>query len=96
MAKAGCQQMTDAEVRRCGAGQTQPQPGTYKEHIVKWYETIEDIAEMYGLTVEDILTFNNLESRKLYRRQVLLIPMKGSETAVVTDGPENAEEEDST
>ena len=82
------------------APQVQPQPGTYKEHIVKWYETIEDIADMYGISVEELMQFNNLESRKLYRRQVLLIPIKegSGTTTVVSDGQEGEpeEEEDTT
>ena len=67
-----------------GNASQQPQPGTYREHLVKWYETIEDIADMYGITVEEIMEFNHLESRKLYRRQVLLIPLEKGQTAPVS------------
>ena len=46
----------------------------YKKHTVKWYESIEDIATKYKVSVEAIMDLNRLESKKLTRRQVLYIP----------------------
>ena len=34
----------------------------YVTHTVKWYEDIEDIAEQYSVSVEDIVNFNGLKS----------------------------------
>ncbi len=56
-----------------------PEEGTYKEHLVKWYETIDDIAAMYGLSTEALMEFNHLDSPKLNRRQVLYIPLTEEE-----------------
>lgn len=46
-----------------------------KRHSVKWYEEIEDIAARYNVSKEDIMEYNNLESPRLTKRQVLLIPV---------------------
>ena len=67
-----------------------PEKGTYKEHLVKWYETIEDIAAMYGITVPALMEFNHLQSKKLSRRQILYIPLSPEELAAAE---ENIEEE---
>ena len=56
----------------------------YQKHTVKWYEDITDISARYGVTVEEIMALNNLESSKLSPRQTLLIPhnkMQPSEVA---------------
>ena len=85
----------DNEPSGNGSSQGQPQPGTYKEHIVKWYETIQDIADMYGITVKEIMEFNHLDTDKLYRRQVLLIPLKeGEEAPVIDNGGKEENPED--
>ena len=65
-----------------------PEKGTYKEHLVKWYETIDDIAAMYGLTVEALMEFNHMDSAKLNRRQVIYIPLSPEEIAAAQDAPE--------
>ena len=75
------------------AGAYVPEKGTYKEHLVKWYETIDDIADMYGLTVQALMEFNHLESKKLTRRQVLYIPLSPEEIASVAE--DLPEEDDS-
>ena len=69
-----------------------PEKGTYKEHLVKWYETIDDIAALYGITVQALMEFNHLESKKLSRRQVLLIPLSPEEIAAAEENPEEEEE----
>ena len=45
------------------------------EHRVKWYESVSSIARKYGVTVEDILKYNNLESGDVRSNMILLIPM---------------------
>lgn len=51
-----------------------------KIHVRKWYEDLEMIAEIYGVSVESIMTANKLKGKKLSNRQRLVIPAK--ETAV--------------
>ena len=46
-------------------------------HVAKWYEDLDVISEMYGVSVEDIMTANNLTGRKLGKRQKLIIPYPG-------------------
>lgn len=50
----------------------------YMVHIVKWYEDIRSIAKKYGLTPEDIMRFNHLDSSTLEWKQALKIPMDAS------------------
>ena len=45
-----------------------------KVHTVQWFEDLDVIAEKYGVSVEALMKFNNLKSRKLSRRQKLQIP----------------------
>jgi len=52
----------------------------FKEHTVMWYEDIEDIAEEYGVTVQEIMAANGMKSKKVTKRQVLRIPVKGTYT----------------
>ena len=37
-----------------------PQAQEYKEHTVRWYEDIDDIARRYGISAQEILDFNGL------------------------------------
>ena len=80
---------------------TDPQAPSYTEHVVRWYEDIDDIAKRYGVSVKDIMELNGLKNRKLTTRQVLKIPVRGlaaatpaeeSETAV-EDLPQEAEQQ---
>ena len=50
----------------------------YRVHIVKWYEDIRSIAKKYGLTPEDIMRYNHLESSALEWKQQLKIPVDPS------------------
>ncbi|MCQ2184344.1 MAG: LysM peptidoglycan-binding domain-containing protein [Bacteroidales bacterium] len=43
-------------------------------HTVKWFESFEDIADKYEVTVEDIMKANGLTSRKITTHQKLIIP----------------------
>lgn len=55
------------------------------EHRVKWYESVSSIARKYGVTVEDILKYNNLESRDVRSNMILLIPMGSLDRVVEPD-----------
>lgn len=50
-------------------------------HIAKWYEDLDVISEQYGVSVEEIMTANNLKGRKLTKRQKLIIPFPGETEA---------------
>ena len=52
-----------------------------KKHTAKWYETIDDIAEKYGVTAEEIMKLNGLEPGADITRMKLLIPNPNIETA---------------
>lgn len=43
-------------------------------HVRKWTEDLDVIAEKYGVTVEALMKANDLKTRKLKRRQKLIIP----------------------
>ena len=60
------------------APSAQEPQGEYKEHTVRWYEDIEDIARRYNISAQEILDYNHLKSRKLTTRQVLRIPLNGA------------------
>lgn len=62
--------------------------GSYTEHVVKWYEDIEDIARRYDVTVKEIMELNGLKNKKLSTRQTLRIPVKA--VAVEEAAPEEA------
>ena len=62
--------------------QSQQQPAAeYRTHTVKWYENIEDIAALYGVSVKAIMEANGLTSKALTSRQVLRIPLRSSTPA---------------
>ena len=44
-------------------------------HVRKWTEDLDAIAEKYGVTVEALMKANGLKTRKLKRRQKLIIPV---------------------
>ena len=44
-------------------------------HVRKWTEDLDAIAEKYGVTVEALMKANDLKTRKLKRRQKLIIPV---------------------
>lgn len=74
---------------RQAAAQLQPAPAPgeqqveYKEHTVRWYEDIDDIARRYNISVQEIIDFNQLKSRKLSTRQVLRIPVRAEGVPVI-------------
>lgn len=62
----------------------QQQQDEYKEHTVRWYEDIDDIARRYEISAQEIIDYNNLKSRKLTTRQVLRIPIRKAGVPVYT------------
>ncbi len=48
-----------------------------KTHTAKWYEDLDGIAAKYGVSANAIMRANNLTSKKLTKRQKLIIPNPG-------------------
>lgn len=63
---------------------------TPRLHTAKWYEDLETIADQYNVSVEDIMTLNNLQGRKLYRGQKLMIPYPGETIVKPAESQESA------
>lgn len=63
-----------------GSANTQTENKNYRKHTAKWYETLDDIAQKYNVSAEDLMALNKLRSKELSRRQVLLIPDKKTDT----------------
>lgn len=50
-----------------------------KVHTVRWFETIETIADKYGVSVGAIMKANGLSGKELKSRQQLVIPPRGED-----------------
>lgn len=72
----------DRESRQPEDSGDRQEPQKYRKHIVKWYETLNDIARLYDVSPEAILELNGLpDSRRIKKRQELLIPDPGTREA---------------
>ena len=49
-----------------------------KIHVVKWYESLDVISQIYGTSVEKIMSVNNLTTNKLKVKQKLIIPIQAA------------------
>ncbi len=79
------QELTTAEKR-------ESEETKYKQHTVRWYENIDDIAHKYGISLEALIALNKLgENPVLKRKQILLIPDKNY--TIITDNVEVMEAE---
>ena len=63
-------------------------------HIVKWYETLKDIAEKYNVSESAIIAANNLNDGKIKNRQKLIIPTEEYAKITTPEMPEVEEEEE--
>ena len=52
-----------------------------RKHTVKWYETIEDIAQKYGVSAESIIELNKIQDPTSIARMKILIPNTDSSTS---------------
>ena len=62
-----------------------------KIHVVRWYETLKDIADKYNVSESAIIAANNLKDGKVKNRQKLIIP---TEEYAEIIAPEISEEEE--
>ncbi len=62
-----------------------PAAKTRTVHTVRWYETIETIAEKYGVSVEAIMRANKLSGKELKSRQKLVIPSRDAAAETVRE-----------
>ena len=67
-----------------------------KTHTVKWYENIDDIAEKYGVSAEEIMAANTLQGRKLKSRMKLTIPEPGETVLTLEQIAENTAQQTDT
>ena len=59
-----------------------------KKHTVKWYETLEDIANKYGVSEKAIIELNNIQDPSSIARMKILIPeQESSESITVQSKP---------
>ena len=73
---------TTAAASGTPAREAQPQTPAYVQHTVMWYEDLDDIAAEYGVTPQQIMEANGMRSKKVTKRQVLKIPVKGMGTQI--------------
>lgn len=59
---------------------------TYNEYIVKPGDTLYSIGQKYGISVNDIIDYNNLTNNNLSIGQRLLLPIQESTTYIVKRG----------
>ena len=62
-----------------------------KIHIVRWYETLKDIADKYNVSESAVIAANNLKEGKIKNRQKLIIPTNEYAKEIT---PVQAEEEE--
>ena len=70
--------ITEVEIPKEDTRVSEPVKETVREpiiHVRKWTEDLDAIAEKYGVTVEALMKANDLKTRKLKRRQKLIIPV---------------------
>ncbi|MEG0517751.1 MAG: LysM peptidoglycan-binding domain-containing protein [Bacteroidales bacterium] len=48
--------------------------GNYKQYTAKWYENADDVAARFNVSVTTLMALNNLTTKELAKRQILLIP----------------------
>lgn len=84
------------QVQENEAAQDSVQTSGARIHIVKWYETLQDIALKYNVSESAIIAANNLKDGKIKSRQKLIIPNEEyvHDTVIETPVEEEVNEED--
>ena len=63
-------------------------------HVVKWYETLKDIADKYNVSESAIIAVNNLKDGKIKNRQKLIIPTEEYAQIITPEAEEEEEDMD--
>lgn len=63
------------------------QPSFQKIHVVRWYETLKDIADRYNVSESAIIAANKLKDGKIKNRQKLIIPTEVYAQSITPEMP---------
>lgn len=63
------------------------QPSVQKIHVVRWYETLKDIADRYNVSESAIIAANKLKDGKIKNRQKLIIPTEVYAQSITPEMP---------
>lgn len=86
------QEPTPQQVEQVQNVRESAQASVQKIHVVRWYETMKDIADKYNVSESAIIAANNLKDGKVKNRQKLIIPTEEYAEIIAPEIPEEEEE----
>ena len=87
------QEPTPQQVEQVQNVRESVQASVQKIHVVRWYETLKDIADKYNVSESAIVAANNLKDGKVKNRQKLIIPTEEYAEILAPEIPEEEEED---
>ena len=87
------QEPTPQQVEQVQNVRESAQASVQKIHVVRWYETLKDIADKYNVSESAIIAANNLKDGKVKNRQKLIIPTEDYAEIIAPEIPEEEEED---
>ena len=87
------QEPTPQQVEQVQNVRESAQASVQKIHVVRWYETLKDIADKYNVSESAIIAANNLKDGKVKNRQKLIIPTEEYAEILAPEIPEEEEED---
>ena len=87
------QEPTPQQVEQVQNVRESVQASVQKIHVVRWYETLKDIADKYNVSESAIIAANNLKDGKVKNRQKLIIPTEEYAEILAPEIPEEEEED---
>lgn len=87
------QELTPQQVEQVQNVRESAQASVQKIHVVRWYETLKDIADKYNVSESAIIAANNLKDGKVKNRQKLIIPTEEYAEILAPEIPEEEEED---
>ena len=87
------QEPTPQQVEQVQNVRESAQASVQKIHVVRWYETLKDIADKYNVSESAIIAANNLKDGKVKNRQKLIIPTEDYAEILAPEIPEEEEED---
>ena len=87
------QESTPQQVEQVQNVRESAQASVQKIHVVRWYETLKDIADKYNVSESAIIAANNLKDGKVKNRQKLIIPTEEYAEIIAPEIPEEEEED---